>query len=129
MYRKRNHNQVSVDDFIPPFGGKLSADNRWVKLSRVIPWDQVEERYAARFGKCGNVAIPLRVALHDTQAEDTPLSCGASPGWQGDSIIEKYLRDVPQTVDLTDTPDLLMPLALYAALQPGRTTRFTGCGR
>ena len=63
MYRKRNHNQVSVDDFIPPFGGKLSADNRWVKLSRVIPWDQVEERYAARFGKCGNVAIPLRVAL------------------------------------------------------------------
>ena len=63
MYRKRNHNQVSVDDFIPPFGGRLSADNRWVKHSRVIPWDRVEERYAARFGKCGNVAIPLRVAL------------------------------------------------------------------
>ena len=63
MYRKRNREQVSVDDFIPPFGGKLSADNRWVKLSGVIPWDQIEERYAARFGKCGNVAIPLRVAL------------------------------------------------------------------
>ena len=63
MYRKRNREQISVDDFIPPFGGKLSADNRWVKLSRVIPWDQIEERYAARFGKCGNVAIPLRVAL------------------------------------------------------------------
>ena len=70
----------------------------------------------------------LEMALHDTQAEDTPLSCGASLGWQGDSIIEEYLRDVPQTVDLTDTPDLLMPLALYAALQPGRTTLFTGCG-
>lgn len=63
MYRKRNREQISVDDFIPPFGGKLSADNRWVKLSRVIPWDQIEERYAARFGKCGNVALPLRVAL------------------------------------------------------------------
>ena len=63
MYRKRNREQVSVDDFIPPFGGKLSAENRWVKLSRVIPWDRIEERYAARFGKCGNVAIPLRVAL------------------------------------------------------------------
>lgn len=63
MYRKRNREQISVDDFIPPFGGKLSAENRWVKLSRVIPWDQIEERYATRFGKCGNVAIPLRVAL------------------------------------------------------------------
>jgi len=63
MYRKRNREQISVDDFIPPFGWKLSLDNRWVKLSRVIPWDQIEERYAARFGKCGNVAIPLRVAL------------------------------------------------------------------
>lgn len=46
MYWKRNREQIS-----------------WVKLSRVIPWDQIEERYAARFGKCGNVAIPLRVAL------------------------------------------------------------------
>ena len=41
----------------------MSAENRWVKLSRVIPWDQIEEQYATRFGKCGNVAIPLRVAL------------------------------------------------------------------
>ena len=63
MYRKRNHEQVSIDDFIPPFGGKLLADNRWVKLARVIPWERIEERYAKRFGKCGNVAYPLRLAL------------------------------------------------------------------
>ena len=58
MYRKRNREQFSIDDFIPPFGGKLPADNRWVKLGRVIPWERIEERYAARFGKCGNVAYP-----------------------------------------------------------------------
>lgn len=63
MYRKRNCEQVSVDDFIPPFDGELSADNRWVKLSRVIPWDKAEERYAARFGKYGNIIIPLRAVL------------------------------------------------------------------
>lgn len=63
MYRKRDRKQVSIDEFITPFGGKLSADNRWVKLSQVIPWDRIEDRYAAKFGKCGNVAIPLRVAL------------------------------------------------------------------
>ncbi len=63
MYRKRDREQVSIDEFITPFGGKLSLDNRWVKLSEVIPWDRIEDRYAAKFGKCGNVAIPLRVAL------------------------------------------------------------------
>ena len=34
----------------------------------------------------------------------------------GDSIILSYLDDLPPCVDMTDTPDLLMPLALYAAL-------------
>ena len=63
MYRKRDRKQVSIDEFITPFGGKLSAENRWVKLSKVIPWDWIEDRYATKFGKCGNVAIPLRVAL------------------------------------------------------------------
>lgn len=63
MYRKRDREQITIDDFIVPFGGKLRADNRWVKLSKVIPWDRIEDRYAEKFGKCGNVAIPLRVAL------------------------------------------------------------------
>lgn len=63
MYRKCNREQVSIDDFIPPFGGKLLADNRWVKLARVISWERIEERYAKRFGKCGNVAYSLRLAL------------------------------------------------------------------
>lgn len=50
------------------------------------------------------------------------------PDFQGDSRIISYLDDFPSTIDLSDTPDLLMPLALYAALLAGRTTRFTGCG-
>jgi hypothetical protein len=63
MYRKADREQVTIDDFITPFGGKLLADNRWVKLAKEIPWNQIEDRYAENFGKCGNVAIPLRVAL------------------------------------------------------------------
>jgi IS5 family transposase len=63
MYRKRNREQITINDFVTPFGGKLRADNRWLKLSKAIPWDRIEDRYAERFGKCGNVAIPLRVAL------------------------------------------------------------------
>ena len=33
--------------FQMPFGGHLSKDNRWVKLAGIMPWDQIEEIYAA----------------------------------------------------------------------------------
>jgi hypothetical protein len=46
-----------------PFGKKLREDNRWVKLARLIPWQEFEEPYQSRFGKTGNTAIPFRVAL------------------------------------------------------------------
>ena len=42
MYRKRNREQVNIDDFIAPFGGKMPADNCWVSLTRVIPWERIE---------------------------------------------------------------------------------------
>lgn len=29
-----------------PFGGKLKADNRWVKLANLMPWDKIEDIYA-----------------------------------------------------------------------------------
>lgn len=46
------------------------------------------------------------------------------PYLQGDAVAEVYLERLPPCVDIADTPDLLMPLALYAAMQPGKTTRF-----
>jgi len=27
----------------------LSADNRWVKMAQIIPWDEFESEYAANF--------------------------------------------------------------------------------
>jgi len=63
MYRKPSP-QLTIDDFILPFSGKLSAENRWVKLAKVIPWDEIEEEYAFMFpSDRGNVAKPVRMAL------------------------------------------------------------------
>ena len=45
---------------------------------------------------------------------------------QGDRCIAALCRALPETVDVSATPDLLPPLALLAALQPGRVTRFVG---
>jgi len=46
------------------FGGKLNRQNRWVILANLIPWDRVEEKYAALFvSNNGRRALPVRVAL------------------------------------------------------------------
>ena len=63
MYRFPSK-QISVTDFGMPLGMKLDPENRWVKKAALIPWDEIELRYAALFkNRKGNVAKPLRLAL------------------------------------------------------------------
>ena len=63
MYR-RPTDQMVIEDFILPFEGKLDANNRWVKLAKMIPWEQIEKDYADLFpSRTGTVAKPLRMAL------------------------------------------------------------------
>jgi hypothetical protein len=64
MYRREHRHQLSFEDFFLPFGGKLSGDNRWIKLAELIPWDELEDDYAAQFCKgFGAPAKPFRMAL------------------------------------------------------------------
>lgn len=64
MYRRGHRDQLSFEDFFLPFGGKLSGDNRWIKLAELIPWDELEDDYAAQFCKgFGAPAKPFRMAL------------------------------------------------------------------
>jgi hypothetical protein len=63
MYRKPSL-QMTIDDFILPFSGKMSANNRWILLAKIIPWDELEIEYAFMFpSDRGNVAKPVRMAL------------------------------------------------------------------
>lgn len=64
MYRKTNTNQTSFEDFDLPFEGKLRSDNRWVLLSKQIPWEVVEQEYAAYFSEeMGSPAKSSRIAF------------------------------------------------------------------
>jgi len=67
MYRKESQRlQMRIDDFILPFGGKLSAENRWVKLAKLMPWDMIEDIYAEKFKNDkpdGNIPISSRAAF------------------------------------------------------------------
>ncbi len=60
MYK--DNSQLRIEDFVFPYG-KLDPENDWVKLAALVPWDVVEERYAAQFSNNGHPAHPARMAL------------------------------------------------------------------
>ena len=65
MYRKDDTNQMEFEDFYLPFGGKIRSDNRWVILSKQMPWEQIEKEYSMNFSQnnTGNPAKSARIAL------------------------------------------------------------------
>lgn len=63
MYKKRDR-QMSFDDFNQPLGLELDQSNRWIKKAALIPWDEIEEKYAKLFpARDGTVAKPAQMAL------------------------------------------------------------------
>src|SRR5574344_776499 len=63
MYKYKS-GQISITDFGQPMGMHLNEDNRWVKKAAMIPWNEIEKRYAKLFKiKTGHPAKPLRLAL------------------------------------------------------------------
>lgn len=64
MYRRSTPGQLSFENFYLPFGGKLSGENRWVKLAQLIPWEEFEAHYAEQLSEgMGAPAKSFRMAL------------------------------------------------------------------
>ena len=64
MYKKNTFRQFGLSDFNQPIGLKMNPENRWIKKAELIPWTEIEERYANLFpSKTGMPAKPLRTAL------------------------------------------------------------------
>jgi GR25 family glycosyltransferase involved in LPS biosynthesis len=64
MYKKTQNRQMCIEDFDQPMGLKMDPENRWIKKAAIIPWDVIEEKYAALFAShTGMPAKPLRMAL------------------------------------------------------------------
>jgi len=61
MYRKDIIGQQKLEI---PFGVELDANNRWVKLATIMPWDEIEELYSKNFeSNQGEEAKPGRLAF------------------------------------------------------------------
>ena len=59
-----NNGQFTIYDFILPFDGKLRSDNRWVRMSHMMPWDYIEQIYLQSMStEKGRPAISARIAF------------------------------------------------------------------
>ncbi len=103
MYR-HNVRQLSFDDFCLPFSGHLRGDNRWVKLSELIPWGLVEEIYTSQlhcdFGApahsarmaFGSLLIKERLRLSD---EETVAQITENPYLQYFIGLKEFQKEAP----------------------------------
>lgn len=58
----KNENQIAL--FETPFDNELDNNNRWIKFSKLIPWDKVSSYYNQRMcTKNGAVATDARIVL------------------------------------------------------------------
>lgn len=65
MYRQIEINRVTSEKPELIFEGKLAEDNRWIVMSKLIPWAEFEEEYAQNFAASGMgaPAKSFRIAL------------------------------------------------------------------
>lgn len=68
------------------------------------------------------------VVMNELQNGDIQVVNLTHSSLQGDKKILDYVNLKMTEIDISQTPDLLPPLALWAALQEGKTTRFSHAG-
>ena len=124
MIRTQSHRQLSLADFDWPFQTALDEDNRWVKMSDCIPWDdtgwhkyygdnQHYYGYSPGFYKeAGEWFVRKKVKMvgSDTQALDHPLGTAIGPHGPGaphgllPHVCQEYYKTTGRTV-LEDFPE------------------------
>lgn len=64
MVKYESIKQLRFEDFVQPFGNNVDFENRWVKMSQVIPWDEMAEVYYDGMSKTmGAPAKDARIVL------------------------------------------------------------------
>lgn len=115
MIKYTSSKQISIEDFIHPFGGTLSKENRWIKLAYLLPWDELVAVYVKSMSqKMGRKAIDPRVAI-------------------GTLIIKhiKRMTDEDTTEDIRENPYLqyFLGLKAYSYKQPFTPSLFVSIRR
>lgn len=79
MFVKKDRDTGDLFSEMFPFGGKLDESNRWMKISKLIPWEELETMYAGKLSKLGRPAhdprlvIGLLLLKHMTNLSDVDM--------------------------------------------------------
>ncbi len=61
LYRPEDREQLFIEDFYLPFGGKLRKENRWVQIGEITLWTYIEEIYEQKLSReTGRPALSAR---------------------------------------------------------------------
>ena len=71
MFRRRDKNQLNFLEDNKRFIVDINPENRWVKLSGLMPWDKIEDHYAQNMSEdTGRAAITSRIAFGSIFAKE-----------------------------------------------------------
>ncbi len=109
MIRYKSARQLNLEGFSLPFGGKLNPENRWVKWSLSIPWDELAAGYyksmsatQGRPGKDARLVIGAVIIKHklNLSDEETVLQIQENPYLQYFVGLSSYTDEPPFTASL-----------------------------
>ena len=87
LYRPKDRKTLLLFPELFPLGGGLNAENRWLKLSKLVPWDRLENVYRRYFSE--GMGRP---------AKDSRLICGLlivkhAERYADERVIQEYLEN------------------------------------
>jgi transposase, IS5 family len=99
MYKSQDRQTQPLFEELFPFGGRLDEENRWLKMAKLIPWLDLEQRYAGYFshrgrpGTDGRLAVGLFLLKHlsGKSDEEVVLELLENPYWQSFCGLETFV--------------------------------------
>jgi len=120
MIKYTSCKQIPIEEFILPFSGTLSSENRWVIMANLLPWDEMASVYISNMSKdLGRAAVNPRVAVgaliikHILRAtdEDTIDFIKENP------YLQYFLGSIEYTYDQPFTPSLFVSIRKRLGVQ------------
>jgi len=98
MYKSQDRQTPHLFEELFSFGGKLDLENRWLKIAGLIPWKELENKYASYFsdlgrpGTDGRLAVGLFLLKHMSGKSDVEvvLELLENPYWQSFCGLEAF---------------------------------------
>lgn len=98
MYKGKDRKTIPLFEELFPFGGKLDENNRWLRISELIPWDELETKYSSYFSEIGRPALDSRLIVglfllkHMSCLSDKEVVMGLqeNPYWQAFCGLEHF---------------------------------------